>query len=71
MAEASGTRGGSARTGKPSSDGLLALDHPPLVHATALHRALRHVRPRSSLGPSILRGAATLALEIIPSEAPQ
>ena len=61
----------AARAGVRVGDRLLAFEQTPLVHASALHRALRHVTLGHSVRLSILRGSERLALEITPSEAPQ
>jgi S1-C subfamily serine protease len=61
----------AARAGLRVADRLLTLEQTPLVHASALHRALRHVTPGVSVRLAVLRGSERLALEITPSEAPQ
>jgi len=61
----------AARAGLRPGDLLVALEHAPLTHAAALHRALRHVAPGTGVRLHVLRGQEPLQIEIVPSEAPE
>lgn len=61
----------AARGGLQVGDVLVAVGGTALAHAGALHRALRHIAPGSTIRLQILRGAEPRTLEMIPSEAQQ